>query len=136
MARSSRRSRARAIWRCRWSWAPAPKFRLPSFIAKVAAYPELASRIRGYVRISDRRWNLRLENGITIKLPEVGEDQAIADLLELDKAHALLSRDIETVDMRFGDRLVVKLSTDAAEAREASLKERLGKRYKPAERQI
>ncbi|MEO4000143.1 cell division protein FtsQ/DivIB [Mesorhizobium sp. CAU 1732] len=106
------------------------------FIAKVAAYPELASRIRGYVRISDRRWNLRLENGITIKLPEVGEDQAIADLLALDKDHALLSRDIETVDMRFGDRLIVKLSTDAAEAREASLKERLGKRYKPAERQI
>jgi cell division protein FtsQ len=107
-----------------------------AFVARIAAHPELASRVKGYIRVSERRWNLLLENGITIKLPERGEDAAIADLLDLDREHGLLSRDIATVDMRFADRLIVRLSPEAATAREATLKQRLGKDYKPAERNI
>ena len=106
------------------------------FVAKVSAYPDLAARVRGYVRVSERRWDLRLENGMTVKLPERGEDDALRDLLALDHRYGLLSRDIETVDMRFADRLVVKLTPDAATAREAALKERLGKNYRPTERRI
>ena len=107
-----------------------------SFVQKVSAYPELAERVRGYVRVSERRWDLRLNNGVTVKLPEDGVDLAIADLLQMDRTQGILSRDVEVVDMRFDDRLVVKLSVDAASAREAALKERLGKRYKPAGREI
>jgi len=106
------------------------------FVARVAAYPDLAARVRGYVRVSERRWDLRLDNGVTVKLPEHGADAALAELVALDARHGLLSRDIETVDMRLADRLVVKLSPDAATAREAALKERLGKNYRPAERAI
>lgn len=104
------------------------------FIARIAALPELAARVKGYVRVSERRWDLRLENGMTVRLPEHGVDAALADLMVLDKRHGLLSRDVESVDMRFADRLVVKLSPQAAEAREADLKQRLGKDYRPAER--
>ncbi|MEO3385516.1 cell division protein FtsQ/DivIB [Mesorhizobium sp. CAU 1741] len=107
-----------------------------SFVAKVASHPDLASRVRGYVRISDRRWDLKLNNGLTVKLPEQEQDEALVDLVGLDARYGLLSRDIESVDMRFGDRLVVKLSPDAAKAREARLKELLGKKYRPAERSI
>jgi cell division protein FtsQ len=106
------------------------------FIARVAAHPELASRVRGYVRVSERRWNLILENGVAIKLPEHGVDKALGDIVELDRAHGILSRDIASVDMRLGDRLVVRLSPEAATAREAALKERLGKAYKPREQRI
>ncbi|RIK88971.1 MAG: cell division protein FtsQ [Hyphomicrobiales bacterium] len=102
------------------------------FIARVASHPGLAARVRGYVRVSDRRWNLRLDNGVTVKLPERGEDAALAELAALDARSGLLSRDIEVVDMRLADRLVVKLSPDAAAAREAALKARLGKNYTPA----
>ena len=107
-----------------------------TFIAKVDAYPELASRVKGYVRVSERRWNLRLENGITIKLPEGDEDKALSEVVALDTLHGLLSRDIVAVDMRFSDRLVVKLSPEAAVTREAAMKERLGKKYRPAGRRI
>lgn len=107
-----------------------------SFVARVSAYPDLASRVRGYVRISERRWDLRFNNGLTVKLPEEAQDKALMDLVELDARYRLLSRDVETVDMRFDDRLVVKLSPDAATAREATLKERLGKKYRRAERSI
>nr|WP_246666037.1 cell division protein FtsQ/DivIB [Aquamicrobium sp. LC103] len=110
--------------------------RAATFVAEIAGHTALASKVRGYVRISDRRWNLRLRNGITIKLPEHDVDSAITDLLALDRQYDLLSRDVASVDMRFGDRLVVRLTPDAATAREAALKERLGKNYKPRERQI
>lgn len=107
-----------------------------AFLDRIAAYPDLTARIKGYIRISERRWDLRLANGITVKLPEHGEDAAIVGLLELDRSQALLSRDIAAIDLRFADRMVVRLTEGALAAREASLKQRLGNQYKPAERKI
>ncbi|RJG44581.1 cell division protein FtsQ/DivIB [Mesorhizobium sp. DCY119] len=99
--------------------------RASGFIAKIKQFPELASRVKGYVRVSERRWDLRLENGITVKLPEYGEDTALADLVKMDHDTGLLSRDIAGVDMRLSDRLVVQLTPEAVERREAALKELL-----------
>ena len=106
------------------------------FVERLSAIPDLSGRIRGFVRVSERRWDLRLENGITVKLPERDVARALEELLVLDRRHGILSRDIESVDLRFADKLIVKLSPVAAVAREAALKERLGKNYRPAERKI
>ncbi|CAG0996162.1 hypothetical protein RHIZO_02527 [Rhizobiaceae bacterium] len=92
-----------------------------AFIAKVKGYPELASRVRGYIRVAERRWDLRLENGITVKLPESGEDEAIVELLAMDRDSALLSRDILAVDLRLADRVVVQLTPEGVERRAAAL---------------
>lgn len=96
----------------------------PDFLVKVDKYPELAARVKGYIRIGDRRWDLKLDNGVTVKLPEDDEDEALAELVKLDKADGLLSRDIAAVDMRLSDRLVVQLSPEAATQREAALNEK------------
>ncbi|MGE0503009.1 MAG: cell division protein FtsQ/DivIB [Rhizobiaceae bacterium] len=96
--------------------------RAKDFVGRVAAHPGLAARVKGYIRVAERRWDLRLENGITVRLPEAGEDVALAELLALDRKAGLLSRDIVAVDMRFSDRLVVQLTADAVERREAELK--------------
>lgn len=95
-----------------------------SFIDRVAAYPELAARVKGYVRIGERRWDIRLENGITVKLPEFGEEAAMADLLQQQRENGLLDKDIAVVDMRIADRMVVQLTPGAMERREAELKQR------------
>lgn len=87
------------------------------FVEKIARYPELASRVKGYIRVADRRWDLRLENGITIRLPESGEDAALAEVLLLDRQQGLLSRDIAAVDLRLDDRVVVQLTPEAQERR-------------------
>jgi cell division protein FtsQ len=100
----------------------APEHAAP-FIAMVKSHPELAARVKGFIRIADRRWDMRLENGITVKLPESGEAKAVDDLLAMDRESGLLSRDILTVDLRLNDRIVVKLTPDALVAREAALKE-------------
>lgn len=107
-----------------------------SFLARLAAFPELAGRVKGYVRVSERRWDLRLDNGVTVRLPEHGAVAALRELAAMDKEQGLLSRDIEVVDMRLADRLVVRLSQQAAETREAAMKARLGRSYRPAERRI
>ena len=97
----------------------------PDFLTRIKKYPELAARVKGYIRIGERRWDLKLENGITVKLPEDGEDQAIADLVRMDHENGLLARDIAAVDMRLSDRLVVELTPEAATQREAALNEKL-----------
>lgn len=96
----------------------------PDLLARIGRYPELAARVKGYVRVGERRWDLKLENGITVKLPEDGEDEAIASLVRMDRENGLLTRDILAVDMRLPSRLVVELTPDAATAREAALKEK------------
>lgn len=93
-------------------------------VAKIDRFPNLAGRVKGYVRVGGRRWDVTFDNGVTVKLPEEGEDQAIADLARLDKEHSLLSRDIAAVDMRLENRLFVQLTPEAAEARAAAVKER------------
>ncbi len=97
--------------------------RAPSIVARVNRFPDLSGRVKGYIRVGDRRWDLKFDNGVTVKLPESNEDAAIADLAKMDREHGLLSRDILAVDLRFDDRVVVQLTQDATTAREAALKE-------------
>jgi cell division protein FtsQ len=79
--------------------------------------------------VADRRWDLRLANGVAVKLPENGEERALAELAALEQAYGLLERDIAAVDMRLEDRLVVKLTPEGVERREAALSGRVkGKR--------
>ena len=103
----------------------------PGFIDKVQALPELAARVKGYVRVADRRWDIRLENGITVKLPQEGEDQALAELARIERESGLFSRDITSIDMRQSGRMVVQLSAAAIEKREAALIEQAKASKKP-----
>ena len=74
------------------------------------------------VLVAERRWNLRLKNGIDVRLPEFEVAQALDRLVALDKEKKLISRDIVTVDLRLADRVTVRLSDDAAAARADALK--------------
>jgi cell division protein FtsQ len=73
--------------------------------------------VRAAFLISDRRWDLQLENGISIRLPQDNIDAALADLVKMDEESGLLSRDIVAIDMRLADRVTVRLSDEAAEQR-------------------
>lgn len=78
-----------------------------------AEQPQLLSRVRAFVRVSDRRWNLRLENGVDVKLPESGVAAALAMLAAHDSKHRILSRDIAAIDLRLPDRVTVELTETA-----------------------
>jgi cell division protein FtsQ len=87
-------------------------------------YPELRDQVRASVLIGERRWNLRLRNGLDVRLPETGIEQALVTLAALDKDKKLLSRDIIFVDLRLNDRVTVQLSEAAATARAEALKDK------------
>lgn len=94
------------------------------FLDDMKALPALASRVRAYLRVGDRRWDLRLDNGVTIRLPEDKPIEAAAAVMKLDEKEKLLDRDILAVDMRLDDRMVIKLTPAALERRNAALKQR------------
>lgn len=92
------------------------------FLAIVDRFPALRDQLQASVLVADRRWNLLLKNGITVRLPEQGIDAALATLVQLDRDKKLLTRDIEAVDLRLPDRVTVRLSEDAFNARAEALK--------------
>jgi cell division protein FtsQ len=70
--------------------------------------PELQKRVVAAVRVGERRWNLRLNNGADVMLPEGHEVEALDRLMQLQQQHALLDRPLVAIDMRLGDRLVLR----------------------------
>ncbi len=81
------------------------------------------------ILVGERRWNLRLKDGLDIRLPENDVGNALAACCaKLDKEDRLFSRDIVAIDMRLPDRLTVQLSEDAAKAREELFKDKKPKK--------
>jgi cell division protein FtsQ len=74
----------------------------------LAREPDLAARVRAAVRVGQRRWNLKIDDAIDVRLPEDGADAAWAKLGEIGRKNRILSRDIEAVDLRLPDRLIVQ----------------------------
>ena len=98
------------------------------FLALLARYPQVRSVTKAAIFVGERRWNLRLKDGLDIRLPENDVGNALASLSRLDKEERLFSRDIVAIDMRLPDRLIVQLSDDAAKAREDLLKKQQKKK--------
>jgi len=88
----------------------------------LARYPALRDSVRASILVAERRWNLKLANGIDIRLPETKLETALDTLVALDRDKKLLTRDITAVDLRLPDRVNVRLSDTAAQARDDALK--------------
>lgn len=103
---------------------PESDFRLPLIVGADApanaarlfetlkTQPELARRVQAAVRVGGRRWNIHLdgsENGIAVRLPEEDMDAAWNRLATLEKDHKILERDLEFIDLRLADQLIVRL---------------------------
>ncbi|HEX3350220.1 MAG TPA: cell division protein FtsQ/DivIB [Acetobacteraceae bacterium] len=79
----------------------------------LASQPSVQSHVVAAVRIGERRWNLRLNNGGDVLLPEGAEPQAIAHLAQFQSDHALLDRPLQVIDLRLPDRLVIRPRPDS-----------------------
>jgi cell division protein FtsQ len=93
-------------------------------LAILDRFPEIRDNLRASILVAERRWNLRLKNGLDVKLPEDNIERALAQLVSLDREKKILSRDIVSVDLREDNRVSVQLSDAAAAARDAALKEK------------
>ncbi|MGH6876839.1 MAG: cell division protein FtsQ/DivIB [Rhizomicrobium sp.] len=69
----------------------------------VAAHRAVSARVVGYVRISDRRWNLLLGDDVVVELPEEGWARQLDVLEHLIVDKGVLERDISEIDLRAPD---------------------------------
>jgi cell division protein FtsQ len=95
--------------------------RVSEFFKVLAQYPQVRSAVKAVVFVGERRWNLRLANKLDVRLPEHDVEGALATLTRAEAEDHLFSRDITAIDLRLPDRLTVRLSDDAAKARDDAL---------------
>src|SRR5262245_23163916 len=97
--------------------------RAKAFLVLIDRYPEIREQVRASTLVGERRWNLRLRNGLDVRLPEIDAAGALERLVALNREVKLISRDITSIDLRLADRVTVRLSEAAAQARADALKE-------------
>jgi cell division protein FtsQ len=103
------------------------ELRAAEFLRLLARFPELRDNVRAAVLVAERRWNLWLQNGVDVRLPEFDLDKALAQLADIDRGGKLSSRDVTVIDLRLPDRVTVQLSEAAAQARDEAVKKKLAK---------
>jgi cell division protein FtsQ len=81
----------------------------PALLEMLASEPALRPHVSAAVRVGGRRWNLKLDSGIDVALPEDNVGAAWHQLAQLDRTDGLLKRDILKVDLRLPDRLVLQV---------------------------
>jgi cell division protein FtsQ len=90
----------------------APRHARP-LLALLATEPELERRVTHAIRVAGRRWNLLLDNGIEVQMPEVDLGAAWAKLASTERANRVLQRNVVTIDLRLPDRLIVRTGPEA-----------------------
>jgi len=80
-----------------------------SFLDAVRPYRAVTARLQTIQRMGERRWDLLLAGGVTIRLPEEGWESQLAELEMLIVEKAILERDIEMIDLRYPDNYVFRL---------------------------
>ncbi len=84
-----------------------------ALLAMLAKEPDLDRRVTAAVRVGGRRWNLRIDGRIDVLLPADDPAAAWAALAHVERSSAILDRDVEAVDMRLPDRLIVRVTPQA-----------------------
>lgn len=87
---------------------------VPEALDLYQAAGPLGERLRGVVRVGNRRWDIVLDRDQRILLPEEGAIEALERVITLDEAQDIFSRDIRRVDLRLGARPTVQMSDYAA----------------------
>ncbi|WP_375260876.1 cell division protein FtsQ/DivIB [Palleronia sp.] len=87
----------------------------PEALELIRASGPILPRLRGLVRIGERRWDVILDEGQKIRLPELRPVQALEQVLAVDEAQDLFARDVILVDMRVPRRPTVRIRQEAAE---------------------
>lgn len=81
-------------------------------LAMLAAHPQLHKQVTAAVRIADRRWNLRMSNGVTLMLPEDDANKALDKFAKIEQDQEVLEKPILSVDMRLPERIFIKLTPE------------------------
>jgi cell division protein FtsQ len=106
--------------------------RAPEIVTELDKVPHLKARVRAAVLVAQRRWNLSLDNGVIVRLPEEEIGRALVALDTLETQGRVIEKDVLAIDMRLPDRVAFRLGADAMAARAEALAKKNKKGGDPA----
>lgn len=74
--------------------------------------PDILARTQAAVFVGQRRWDIVLENGMRILLPEQNLATALQRFDTYNREHGLLMLDVQRIDMRIKGRLILQPKSD------------------------
>jgi len=98
--------------------------RTKEYLALLDSAGPLKNRIKAGTLVSGRRWTLKMDNGVDVRLPEQDAAEALARLVRLEREQKILEKDVLAIDLRMPDRVVVRLTEEAAAARADAMKKK------------
>jgi cell division protein FtsQ len=86
----------------------------PALVKALKEAPDVAARLAIATRIADRRWDVRLVNGATVRLPEDDTMESALDrLTKLQTRNALMQRPVTMIDLRNKGRVYLSPAQNA-----------------------
>ncbi len=83
-----------------------------ALLSALATHPDLAKHVQASSWIGSRRWDLKLDNGVEVKLPEDGVADALQQLADAETSSRILERDVAVIDLRLAGKMIVRLAHD------------------------
>ena len=87
-----------------------------TLLAMLNGEPDMMSRVTHATWVSGRRWDIRIEGSIDVRLPADNPQAAWSKFNEMDREHGLLRRDISAIDLRVPDRVTVRTNRTSSPA--------------------
>lgn len=88
---------------------------VPEALEILRAAAPIGGRVRGLVRMGERRWDVVLDRDQRILLPETDPVRALERVIVLDDVQDMLERDLVAVDMRLAARPTIRMNQGAVE---------------------
>lgn len=86
-------------------------------LGTLATQPALRQRVLAAIRVGKRRWDVRFRSGVEVLLPEEDMSAAWARLARLERDHGVIKKNVQLIDLRLPDRLIVRTKTKPTPAR-------------------
>ena len=71
--------------------------------------PHLFRRVKSLTLVSDRRWDVQLDNEINVHLPEKSPGKAWAHLATVEQGRNIFGDKVQGIDMRLENQLIIKI---------------------------
>lgn len=79
----------------------------PAFLENLEKFPKIRRQLVFAIWVGNRRWNMRLNHNVLVKMPEGGLSQALCILNEITDSNGCFNENIEIVDLRLLDRVII-----------------------------
>jgi len=82
--------------------------RVGGLLELLETQPAVKAKVLAAIRVGGRRWDLLIEGGIDVRLPEDGAPEALARLAAFEMESGVFGRDVKVLDLRMPDRVIVR----------------------------